>query len=174
MYLSVETNKINILLGIPDSDMKTFNRVKLKNGPLYRGGGLYMIDHSEMLFGRLIEVYRSKTEISYAVIEVFDDCSCENSDPFLNEAGVRVWRCSGILKLVKELHRLNPAPILHACPLEPIVKCGFEVGSFEVIEERQKVQQHREVYRCLGKAGNLFLINVTALCIPSGVGAGCM
>ena len=164
----------HILLGIPDSDMKTFNRVKLKNGPLYRGGGLYMIDHSEMLFGRLIEVYRSKTEISYAVIEVFDDCSGENSDPFLNEAGVRVWRCSGILKLVKELHRLNPAPILHACPLEPIVKCGFEVGSFEVIEERQKVQQHREVYRCLGKAGNLFLINVTALCIPSGVGAGCM
>ena len=59
-----------------------------------------MIDHSEMLFGRLVEVYRSKTEISYAVVEVFDDCSGDNSDPFLNEAGVRVWRCSGILKLV--------------------------------------------------------------------------
>ena len=54
----------HILLGIPDSDMKTFNRVKLKNRPLYRGGRLYMIDHSDMLFGRLVEVYRSKIEIS--------------------------------------------------------------------------------------------------------------
>ena len=81
----------HILIGVPDVKMRTCNRILTSNGPVYRGGGLYTNYENGLQLGLLIDVYKSRTG-TYAIIENLQDSSHQNSDNFLQEAGIKVWR----------------------------------------------------------------------------------
>ena len=163
----------HLLLGIPDESMRTCSKIETSNGPLFRQRGFYILDQNSLKLGILLQVYKSKYGVSYAVIEELLDVTAEKGDPFIVEAKAKVLKRTGSLFLLTELPKLHALPILHACPAEDVPSCGFVTGLTEVTEERQLTQQRKTVYNCLGNEGNFFVINLTALSVPTGVGLGC-
>ena len=165
----------HILIGVPDVKMRTCNRILTSNGPVYRGGGLYTNDENGLQLGLLIDVYKSRTG-TYAIIENLQDSSHQNSDNFLQEAGIKVWRRSNQYRMISNLLLLKSVPLLHACKFEvpPVSKCEFVTGMTAVREERQLIQQRKTTYKCIGKAGNFFLASAACLSLPPGIGLGCI
>ena len=164
----------HLALGVPDEEMKTCSKIETKNGPLYRDGGLYVLDENNTLkMGIVVEVYKSKYNANYAVIEKLEDVTADKGDPFLLEAKAKVWHRSGTLFVTESLHKLLAVPLLHACRAEPAAPCSFETGLVNVIEERQSIQKTKTVYNCIGRKGGYFIANVTGLSIPTGVNVGC-
>ena len=164
----------HVLLGVPDIKMRTSDRIMTSNGPVYRQGGVYSKEGNRIDLGILVEVYKSRTG-TYAIIESLEDRTHENSDSFLQETGMKIWRRSQQLRLCSNLLPLKSVPLLHACKFElpPSALCKFVAGMTTVREERQLVQQRKTTYRCLGKAGNFFLVSAACLSIPAGIGLGC-
>ena len=168
-------SKRDVQIGVPDIQMETCDRIMTKNGPVYRGGGLYILEDDVLQLGILIEVYKAPVGPCYAVIQKLEDVSFEKDDPFLNEAGIKVWKKKQDFILTSSLLKIESAPLLHACSAEvpPTIKCMFVTGLTDVREERQMVQQRKERYRCLGKNGNFFILSATCFSLPIGVGVGC-
>ena len=164
----------HVQLGIPNQDMKTCTKVETSNGPLYRDGGLYYtLDGDVPKMGVLQEVYKSVLGACYAVIEKMVDVTNDVGDPFLNESNIKLWKKSGHYFTTSNLHQLHSVPLLHACSYEELSPCKFSTGVVDVREERQIVQQMKTVYNCIGRKGKRFLVNSTALSIPTGIGFGC-
>ena len=111
---------------------------------------------------------------TYAVVETMRDVITDLTDPFLDEAKIKVWKKSGHFFVTSNLHKLYSVPLLHACSAEdPPEMCKFSTGAVTVREEREMVQQRKTVYNCLGRKGKCFLVNGTALSIPTRIGFGC-
>ena len=164
----------HIALGIPDENMKTASKVETLNGPLFKHGGLYIWENNVVKMGMLEEVYKTKHGACYAVIEELIDVTRENADPFLSEANIKVWRRANRFFVITNLRLLHGVPLLHACSLELEPGCCvFETGQVSIREERQMVQQRKTVYKCLGRAGSVFLVNSCALEVPLNIGLGC-
>ena len=163
----------HMLLGIPDKDMKTCNKIQTANGPLFRKGGLGIIHQGVAQLGILTQVYKSSLGVYYAVVEKLRDVTAEKRDPFLTEAKIKVWKRSGSFFVTKHLYDLLSVPILHACSAEEVPSCTFLTGMVEVREERQSTEQRKTVYDCLGRDGDFFIVNVTAFSVPIGIGVGC-
>ena len=163
----------HLLLGIPNEEMKTCDKVETRNGSLYRSGGLYILSNGTAELGILIQVYKSRSGVSHAVIEKLRDVSAERVDPFLAEVRAKVLKRSGNYFVTKNLHEIYAVPILHACPFEQPQRCSFVTGMVDVREERQITQQRRQVYDCLGREGQFFIVNVTAFSVPIDIGVGC-
>ena len=88
--------------------------VQTRNGPLYRNGGLYLIEGDSLKMGVLEEVYKTKTGGLHAVIEKLTDVTAEKSDPFLIEAKINVWKRTKEYFLNSHLYDLFAVPLLHA------------------------------------------------------------
>ena len=163
----------HILLGVPDIDMKTCSRVMTKNGPVFRGGGLYLIGEQSVQLGKLKEIYKDSIGVCHAVIEKLTDVTHAKQDPFLQEAKIKVWKRSGHFLVTSDLFKIQSSPLLHACSLEDIVTGRLLTGLVQVREERQTVEQRRTEYKCLGADGRYFLVSVTCLSLPSNIGVAC-
>ena len=104
---------------------------------------------------------------------VVEELSTEDTeDPFLREAGIKIWKRRNTYSLISNLRNIWSVPLLHACFLED-QPCGFVTGPVDVREERSNVEQVKTVYNCLGRRGLYFLVNATAFSVPTGVGLGC-
>ena len=75
--------------------------------------------------------------------------------------------------LITNLGLLYAVPLLHACFLEDPQSCSFVTGNVNVTEEITVVQQRKTVYNCLGRQGQIFLVNAAAFSVPTGIGLGC-
>ena len=72
--------------------------------------------------------------------------------------------------LITNLGLLYAVPLLHSCSLEDPQSCSFVTGNVNVTEERTVVQQRKTVYNCLGRQGQIFLVNAAAFSVPTGIG----
>ena len=171
----VKPKLFHLLPGVPDKLMRTASKIMTENGPLYRGGGVYVKEQNVVQLGILVEVYKAKVGMCFAIIETLEDVSHQKSDNFLQEAGIKVWMRQGNLRMISNLLELKSAPLLHACRAEvpPTVMCDFETNLIDVREERQDVQQMKTVYRCIGNGGTFFISSAACFSMPVGVGLGC-
>ena len=163
--------KPHCLREVTDDYMKTASKVETLNGPLFKHGGLYIWENNVVKMGMLEEVYKSKHGACYAVIEELIDVTRENADPFLSEANIKVWSRANRFFVITNLRLLYGVPLFPACSLELEPGCCvFETGQVSVREERQMMQQRKSVYKCLGRAGSVFLMNSCALEVPLNIG----
>ena len=136
---------------------------------MFRHGGFYYYEGAELKVAMLVEVYKSQHGTVHAVVEISTE---DTEDPFLREAGIKIWKRRNTYSLISNLRNIWSVPLLHACFLED-QPCGFVTGPVDVREERSNVEQVKTVYNCLGRRGLYFLVNATAFSVPTGVGLGC-
>ena len=145
--LHVQVSKPNaehVALGVPNEDMKTWNKIETTNGPFYREGGLYTLQKdSTVKMGMVVEVYKSKFGVCFAVIENLSDVTAQHGNPFLLEARAKVWKRTETFYVTQFLQKLHAVPLLHACSAEPARSCNFETGMVVAVEERQTVQKRK-------------------------------
>ena len=96
----------HVLLGLPNIKMKTCDRIMTENGPIYRGGGLYVKEDNVVQLGILVDIYKSQLGICYAIIEKLLDVSNVKSDNFLQEAEIKVWKRSYEFRITSNLLKL--------------------------------------------------------------------
>ena len=155
----------HVLLGIPDEMMKSCKKIHTTNGPLFRLGGLYIIEDDNVKMGILHQVYKSDTNVVYAVIERLQDVTAQKADPFILQAKMKVWKKSNLFFVTSNLSQLNSVPLLHACYAEDRPTCRFKVDFVDVTEERQTVRKEKLHFQCQGRQGKIFLVNSMAFSI---------
>ena len=145
--------------------MKTCRKIVTQNGPLFRGGGLCILQENTRKMGILTEIYKTQFDV-FAVIEILVDATARKGDSFLFEANMKVWKRTNNFFILSNLSQLESVPLLHACSAEDLPLCDFKRELVDVIEERQCVRKEKRYYNCSGRNGTYFLVNSLAFSIP--------